>query len=232
MIRIVKNKVMRIVFCLPGKTFSGNFLVAWTKLLSECLHRGIDVVISQKINSNVYYVRAQCLGASVLRGKKQIPFNGEIDYDYIMWIDSDQVFNPDDFFKLLNHEKDVVGGLYLMEGGRQFAVVKDWDEKFFLENGYFKFLEKDEVMQGDKNLMEVSYTGFGFLLMKKGVFEQLDYPWFEPRIINLTDEISDFASEDVSFCLKAKDAGIKIHIDPTIIVGHEKSTIIHPAINY
>ena len=36
----------------------------------------------------------------------------------------------------------------------------------------------------------------------------------------------DFSSEDVSMCWKLNDAGVKIYIDPSIIVGHEKSTII------
>lgn len=216
---------MRIIFCLPGRSFSGKFLQSWTELHSACVHRGIDVLLSQRSNSNVYYVRAQCLGANVLRGKYQKPFDGAIKYDYVMWIDSDQVFKAEQFFKLLSHNKDIVGGLYLMEGGKQFAVVKDWDEEYFRQNSTFKFLEPPDLDK-NKDLMEVSYTGFGFLLIKYGVFENITYPWFEPQIINFNNDVTDFASEDVSFCLKAKKAGFKIHIDPTVIVGHEKTQVL------
>jgi hypothetical protein len=40
-------------------------------------------------------------------------------------------------------------------------------------------------------------------------------------------EISrDFSSEDVSMCIKFDEAGVNMYVDPDIIVGHEKSTII------
>jgi GT2 family glycosyltransferase len=217
---------MRIIFCLPGRSFSGKFLQSWTVLMDKCLRNGIDIFFSQKYTSNVYYVRSLCLGADVMRGPRQKPFDGKVQYDYIMWIDSDVIFEPDQFFKLLSHKKDIVGGLYLMEGGQQFAVVKDWDEEFFKSHSSFKFLTPNDLPI-NKQLMEVSYSGFGFLLMKHGVFETIDYPWFEPQHFKFGDSMSDFASEDVSFCLKAKKYGYKIHIDPTIVVGHEKTQILH-----
>lgn len=217
---------MRVIFCLPGKSYSGNFLMSWTALLNECLRRGIDIILSQRHNSNVYYVRAQCLGAGVLRGRHQKPFDGKIPYDYIMWIDSDQTFEPNQFFKLLSNKKDICGGLYLMDGGREFPVVKEWDTQYFEKEGTFKFLTPMDFPP-DRSLMEVVYTGFGFLLVKYGVFESIEYPWFEPQMVTIGENISDFASEDVSFCLKARKAGFKIHVDPTVIVGHEKSQILH-----
>lgn len=216
---------MRIIFCLPGKTFSGNFLKSWTTLVSDCINNGIDIILSQKYTSNVYYVRSLCLGADVMRGPKQKPFNGSIKYDYIMWIDSDQVFNSTDLFKLISDKKEIVGGMYLMEGGQQFAVVKNWDENFFKRNSTFKFLTPNDLPK-DRQPFEVAYTGFGFLLMKYGVFETIEYPWFEPQHFKFDNQMSDFASEDVSFCLKAKKYGYKIHIDPTVIVGHEKTQIL------
>lgn len=216
----------RIVFCIPGKSFSGCFLQCWTNLVGECLSHGIDAILVNRYTSNVYYVRSQCLGADVLRGKNQKPWNGKLDYDYIMWIDSDIIFKPDQFFKLLKHEKDIVGGLYLMDGGTQFPVIKNWDESFFEKNGRFEFLTPLDI-SGKSNLEEIVYTGFGFLLVKKGVFEKITYPWFEPRFFNFSNNVVDFCSEDVGFCLKAREAGFKIHVDPTIIVGHEKTQILN-----
>ena len=216
---------MRIIFCLPGRNFSGRFLSSWTMLMNECPHKGIDIILSQRYNSNVYYVRAQCLGANVLNGANQKPFNGKVDYDYIMWIDSDQVFLPDQFFRLLSHQKDIVGGLYLMDGGRQFAAVKEWNIEYFKKNACFEFLEPPSLPP-DGSLVEVIYSGFGFLLIKKGVFETIKYPWFEPQHMQLTETIVDFASEDVSFCLKARQAGYKIYVDPRVVVGHEKSHVL------
>jgi GT2 family glycosyltransferase len=162
----------------------------------------------------------------VLRGKNQSPFDGKLNYDYIMWIDSDIIFQVQDFFTLLKHgDKDIVSGLYLMDGGKQYAVVKSWDEKFFTEHGTFQFLEPSDISD-KKELIEVSYSGMGFMLIKRGVYENIDYPWFEPQHFTFQQNVSDFASEDVSFCKKAQEKGFKIYVDTSVIVGHEKTKIL------
>ena len=219
-----------IVFCLPGRNFSNKFLMSWSQLLLNLFRMGFNVRISQKYTSNVYYVRNMCLGGDVMRGIHQKPFDGKLDYDYIMWIDSDIVFTTDQFLQLLKHDKDIVSGLYKMDGGTHFATVKDWDKKYFRKNSTFEFLTTDSVNKWvEKNpnkLMEVEYTGFGFMLVKKGVFERLKYPWFSPIYEkDMGKDVLDFCSEDVSFCQKVIKKGYKIHIDPTIVVGHEKSIV-------
>ena len=49
----------------------------------------------------VNFARCKCAGADVRRGKKQKPFDG-LPYDYMMWIDSDIIFNNESFEKLLS----------------------------------------------------------------------------------------------------------------------------------
>lgn len=53
---------------------------------------------------------------------------------FIMWIDSDILFTPQQFMRLLSHNADIVSGIYLMEGGKSLATVREWDEEFFKEN--------------------------------------------------------------------------------------------------
>jgi hypothetical protein len=211
-----------IVFCLPGANFSGRFLECWTELVSFCLSNNICPLLSRRESCNIYYVRNMCLGADVLRGVTQKPFDGKLSYDYIMWIDSDILFSSQHIVKLINHNKDIVSGLYAMEGGKCFATVKNWDEDFFKAKGYFQFLSESDI--DNKELIEVDYTGMGFMLVKKGVFESLEYPWFRP-IEKHIGNLVDFTMEDVSFCLTARKKGYKIWIDPTVRVGHEKKTI-------
>ena len=141
-----------------------------------------------------------------------------------MWIDSDVLFRPEHIVGLVNQNVDIVSGLYLMEGGKYFAVVKDWDEEFFKKNGYFQFLTQKDIKDNEE-LVEVTYTGMGFVLIKKGVFEALEYPWFEPKRQEI-GEMCDFSSEDVGFCLKAREKGFKIIVDPKIIVKHEKKIVL------
>ncbi len=165
-----------------------------------------------------------CLGADVLRGKNQVPFNGEINYDYIMWIDSDILFTPQHFIQLLSHkDKDIVSGLYPMEGGIAYPVVKEWNIDYFQKNGTFEFLKTNDPILYNKQPFEVVYTGLGFVLVKKGVFEKIGYPWFPPEFFEFENGIYDFCSEDVGFCRKATRAGFKIWIDPTVVLRHEKT---------
>ena len=66
----------------------------------------------------------------------------------------------------------------------------------------------------------------GFMAVKKGIFENIEYPWFEPKFFDFGNGICDFSSEDVGFCLKVRDKGYKIIVNPKIIVGHEKKVIL------
>jgi hypothetical protein len=218
------SKKITVVFCIPGNSFSGKFLECWSKLLGYCFLNGIEPVVSRDYSCNIYYVRNLCLGGDVMRGPQQKPFNGKIDYDYIMWIDSDILFTPDQFKALLDHDLDIVSGLYLMEGGNAYATVKEWDEEYFLQNGTFRFLTPEELTL-THGVVEAAYTGMGFMLVKRGIFESIEYPWFKP-IEKKIGGLVDFTMEDVSFCLRSKEAGYKISIDPNIIVHHQKTCIL------
>lgn len=213
-----------MVFCLPGKSFSGQFLQCWTQLVGYCQSNGINIILSQRYNSNVYYVRSQCLGADVLRGRNQTPFNGQVPYDYIMWIDSDIHFTIQNFATLLSHpEKDIVSGVYPMEGGELTPIVRKWDRDYFISHGSFEFMSLDDPLIVEGNLFEVAYAGMGFMLIKRGVFEKMEYPWFAPDFFDFGNNIFDFCSEDVGFCKRATAIGFKIWVDPKVITKHEKT---------
>lgn len=217
------NSNKTIIFCLPGDNYSGNFLKCWTDLVLYCVQNNITPILSQYSSCNIYYVRTMCLGGRSIDGRTQKPFQGKINYDYLMWIDSDIIFNIKQFDKLLSHDLDIVSGLYKMQNKTHYATVKNWDVDTYKKNGCFDFLKPDDIKTNE--LFEVSYTGFGFMLIKKGVFEKIEYPWFKPRFIEM-DHITEFTMEDVTFCLEAKEKGFKIMIDPTIVVGHEKKLIL------
>ena len=213
-----------IVFCLPGKTFSGAFLDSWTGLMSYCYKRGLNFIVSRHYSPVIYYVRNLCLGGDTLRGENQKPFNGKINYTHVMWIDSDIIFDRTCFEALLNYDLDVISGIYMMKGEKYFATVKKWDEEYFKGHGAFQFLTEEDI-QDHKGLMEVDYTGFGFILIKRRVHEAIKYPWFRP-IYHQIGLCKDFSSEDASFCRLIKEAGFKIYIDPKIRVGHQKEVIL------
>ena len=92
---------VKVVFCIPGREFTANFLQSWTKLCNALYMNGISFVLSNTYSPVVFYSRSSALRCDVRRGRQQKPFNEEITYEYLMWIDSDIVWEPQDFFALL-----------------------------------------------------------------------------------------------------------------------------------
>ena len=151
---------MNIVLALPGNNFSGNFLDCYTDTLQFFSKKGWGFGVSRSESSNVYHVRSMCLGADVLRGKSQSPFDGKIDYDWVLWIDSDIIWNVNQIEELLNTPGDIVSGLYRMANGTQFTAVEEWDTAYFRKNGTFKFLTPEDLkLSKYSKPFNVNYVG-------------------------------------------------------------------------
>jgi hypothetical protein len=222
-----RERPLKVVACIPGREFSGRFFDAWNEFVARCHASGIELTVSRRYDAVVYYARNKVAGGSVKLGPKQAPWAGEVDYDYMLWIDSDVMFTFEDFQALLRHKVDVAAGLYLMADNARFAAVERMDPKVFAAAGEFEFLTPAAVAERP-GLFAVDYCGFGFMLIRRGVFERLTYPWFRPIYFEAPSGAVDFTSEDVGFCLEARKAGIAIHVDPKVIVGHEKPVVLDP----
>jgi hypothetical protein len=216
--------MVKVVFCMPGRTYSREFLLAWSDLLMQASSRGHQIMISQQYSSVVHFARAKCLGGDVLKGPDQKPFQGGVEYDVMMWIDSDIVFKPEDFFTLLESPHDVTAGMYMMEDLQHFATVKEWNEDFFLKTGTFKFMRPEDVV-GAPQYVPVAYTGMGWMMIRKGVVESIKYPWFYSDLQTIGG-LTDMSSEDVAFCRALHTAGHTIHVDTRVRVGHQKLVLI------
>jgi hypothetical protein len=205
---------MKVVFCVPGNTFSNRFVKCWTTLQQELHKQNIEYELMCEYAPNIYYIRGMLLGVNYSHGPSQHPWQGKKEYDYIMWIDSDIVFKPQHFFKLLEHDKDIVSGLYLKKP--QTDSMADIPTSFacFVDDDYRNLM----THEANGELINVRANGMGWMLVKKGVFEKIDYPWF--GMIN-------HHGEDLSFQLRAKDAGFDSYVDTSIIVGHEKEVVLN-----
>ena len=192
---------MRIIFCIPGKNFSGHFLKSWSKLINELQSMDIEWNLVTLYHPIVYQARLKCLNRAV-----------ENNYDYLMWIDSDMVFEPFDFKQLLSHDEDIVSGLYMIQKTAGIYDIPDEYACVGLNGNKFNRFE----YEGTRKLVQVRANGMGFMLVKKGVFESIDKPF------DLTLE----KGEDIVFQIKALEQGYKSYVDTSVILGHEKSFII------
>ena len=225
--RMIAGKT--VVFCLPGRGVSYTFLKNFVTLCFDLVQAKASIQISQDYSSMVNFARCKCLGANVLRGPDQLPWDGKLKYDYQLWIDSDIVFNVEKFYQLVLMDEKIASGWYCTEDGKTTSVAHWLDEDDFKGNGGVMNHETLDSIAKRQKPFTVDYAGFGWLLIKHGVFEdsQMTYPWFAPKMqIFESGAVQDMCGEDVSFCLDAKEAGFRIMCDPRIRVGHEKTRVI------
>jgi len=139
------------------------------------------------------------LGISAARNRLAEKY---LDADYILWIDTDMMFRPNSLKKLLDCNKDIVSGLYFSRG-YPFQPLASHKVR-----GTNLFKPADVNKNG---LIEVDAAGFGFMLIKKGVFDKIEKPWFVYK---------KTLGEDYYFCTKAKEAGFKVFVNCDVQCGH------------
>lgn len=137
-------------------------------------------------------------------------------FQKLLFIDADIEFDPDDVAMLLEHDVDLVAGVYCMKkpDSQWYAVWKDGK------------LVKD---LGEGSLEEVDFMGTGFMMIDRNVFERMIS--FYPEIKN-DDPVETWGffnrmkyngvmlSEDYSFCQRWKDLGEKIYADTRVRLIH------------
>ena len=121
------------------------------------------------------------------------------DYEWLLFIDSDQIFEHDLLIKLLATKKDFVGTQIFKRVRPYSPCISKIDDK-----GNLISIIVDE-------LAEVDAIGMGATLINRKVFEKIKRPQFE---------FIGERGEDIVFCEKAKKAGFKIWCDPNIDIKH------------
>jgi choline kinase len=129
------------------------------------------------------------------------------EFDYLFCIDSDIVLEKDSLKRLFSHNKDIVSGLYVKKN-----LDKTEYEIYDKINGRFKV--KTVI---SKDLFEIHGCGFGCVLLKTSVFDQIEYPYFKNTFMSNEEPKS---SEDLYFCRKAKVSGFQLWADPAVLCGH------------
>ena len=132
-------------------------------------------------------------------------------YDYVLFADSDMVFDSDDLNKLLAHDADIVSGLYVTRNGENKNVC------------YKEVITRRRFPARSPKLVHdtattgygpVAACGFGFCLIKTDVIRSMAKRYkslFEPF---------DGVGEDIAFCLRARKCGYEIFTDRDVKLGH------------
>jgi len=123
----------------------------------------------------------------------------ESNYEWLLFLDSDQVFEPGLLNKLLATGKDFVGTQIFKRVPPYAPCIGKVDKK------------GDLISIMANELMEVDSIGMGATLIHRRVFEKINKPQFE---------FIGEKGEDIVFCEKVKKAGLKIWCDPNVEISH------------
>jgi hypothetical protein len=210
-----------IVFCYTGGDFSRAFLESWTKLLIELTEKGYVPMMAPGQASMEHFARSACLVGSIMAGSEQKPFQGQIKYDWIFWLDRHMVFEPNDFFKLLETPHEVTSGSRFDGGVANFALA--WEEDYYVEHGCMRAVTKadaDEMLAKGLRYVEVECATMDWMLIRPGVIERTTFPWFTVPQLQV-GECRDMCGPDISFCRKVVvEADAKIVVDLQCVVRH------------
>lgn len=207
-----------VVICTPGSHLTSPYVISLLNTILYCQENGISIMYSNQFSSHVGDAREATLcGSMVNKLNDTRPFEGNITYDKLMWIDSDISWTTEDFIKLYNSDKEIISGMYLLGSGDVTVYPKLLDAAMRYEDA----LVLDEPFQAEG-------VGFGFVCIKSGIFESMSRPWFQS--VPITKKMSDgteltfpIMGEDLSWCKRATDMGKEIWVDPSVKVTHHKT---------
>jgi hypothetical protein len=204
---------VNVIIATPGHSVMSSYVKSLLQLAGKLNEKGLTFTWSSEYSSHVADAREMTLNGDNQNDiHEQRPFKGAITYDKILWIDSDIGFNPDDAMKLIESDKEIISGAYLLASGEVTAYKK------MLGPGY----TYDEV-KAMTEPVQIEGCGFGFLAVKSGVFESMTRPWFQAAMATTDDGFTfPIMGEDMSWCKRATDAGHEIWFDPSVKVTHHK----------
>jgi hypothetical protein len=137
--------------------------------------------------------------------------------DHLIFIDSDMSWDLESFSNLMKAPEDIVGGAYPCKNNWEFySVVIDTDS-----DGY-------PIVNEETGLIQAWGVPTGFMKIHRSVFERLiphvnTYEDGDTTFYNFFGRIVEGGKsygEDISFCIRAGNIGIKKWIEPRCSLSH------------
>ena len=185
---------MKLAICVPCRdSVMSGFCFDLAKLVGYHSRNTKDEIFIYQMPGTLIFHQREKLAQEAL----------EAGADAILWIDSDMRFPSDTLERLLSHGVDICGVNATTR--REPIMPTALDLEVVDGNPVFHKIET----RGKDYVEEVSAVGFGVTLTRASVFQKMPQPWFD---ILWTDN-GGIIGEDVHFCIKAQDNGIKTYVD-------------------
>lgn len=191
-------KIMIAIPCMDQVATQFSTSLAMLRKVGDC-------VIASKQGSLIYAARDDLAKMAI-----------KMDADYVLWLDSDMVFDPDILEKLLQDTEkgDIISGLYFRRAAPFSPVLYDRMDLVDDKPVHTEFSEIPE------DVFEVGGIGFGCVLMPTDVLLGV--------ALKFGEMFMPFKGmgEDIAFSWRARQCGFKIVCDPKIKLGHVGHIII------
>ena len=149
--------------------------------------------------------------------------------EWLLMVDTDMVFGPDLLDRLLAaadpEARPIVGGLCHGKAEHEDGVSYFPTIYYHTDKGSARASKYPA-----DTLLEVHATGGACLLIHRTVMEKIGaeypepYPWFQEEVVE-----GRRCSEDVVFCIRAREQGFRVYVHTGIDVGHVKKEVVDAA---
>jgi hypothetical protein len=221
------EKPLSVFIATPmyGGMCHGSYAKSMFNTMKTLLDNGINVEFRDVYNESVVSRARDILTALFLKS----------ECDYLLFMDADQSFRPDDVLRMLSEDLPLLGAVVPKKEINwpviEWAVKeKDapWQALPSLSGSFNIPLPKDGPEPDFSKPFEVTHVGTGMMLIKREVFEEMknhveSYKFFSSGVLGLDaeDEVWNFwnprvfdgqwCSEDVSFCRLWTRAGNPVY---------------------
>jgi hypothetical protein len=205
-----------IFIALPAYDFkvSLKLAVSLARFAQVAPQHGIDIQIGSICGCSVVSRARNLLAQDLL----------DSTCDYLLFIDSDINFEPEDILRLMAWGSDPKKGIVA-------AVPRTRS----VDKTYITTLDYDdnqELTMNGRGLVRAQRVATAFMLVRREVFEVLDrehpeWRYFDARSNRTVPCVFDFMlteegymGEDFLFCDRAREHGFEVWVDPSITLGH------------
>lgn len=226
---IFKKFLKKININVATPCYGGQMFVNYTTslLMSIDTLRQFGIIIKPTFISNESLITR---GRNLLVAK----FMAHEENDYLLFIDSDVGWKPEEILKLVVANKPIVGGLYPKKR-------YNWDKLPTTEKhkllDYVVNFRPEKIIESDK-LLAVKHMGTGFMMISRQLLTQLFSKHPERKYTDDTGSLNEheakfcytlfdckihqghYLSEDYLFCLLVSELGYNVFVDVTINLSH------------
>jgi GT2 family glycosyltransferase len=127
---------------------------------------------------------------------------------HVLFVDYDVLPRPSTLLKLLQHNKDIISGVYPTTQKCRISWCLSRGEPF----------ETMPINELPDNPFKASVICNGMMLVKMDVFDNLEWPYWRSEYV----KGGILTGADLYFCRKARAAGYDLWVDPKIKCNHFK----------